>query len=58
MADRLREELSIEAELVRGRGGVFVVSVNGACVARKTYEGFPSPEEVVEAVRAALEGGA
>ena len=41
-------------ELVRGSGGIFLVEVDGAVVARKTPErGFPSEEEVVEAVRAA-----
>jgi len=52
----LRSELGVEAELVKGRGGIFVVSVDGRMVARKTLDGFPSPEDCLEAVRAALSG--
>lgn len=43
------------AELVKGGGGIFVVSVEGTEVARKTpQKGFPSEAEVVEAVQRAL----
>lgn len=50
----LRQELGIEAELVRGGGGIFKVSVDGTLVARKTLDGFPTPEACLEAVRVAL----
>jgi hypothetical protein len=39
---------------VKSRGGIFLVEVDGAAVARKTAaKGFPSNEEIVEAIRAA-----
>ena len=54
MAEVLKAELHIEAELLPGDRGIFEVAVDGAVVARKTIDGFPSPEQVVEAVRAAV----
>ncbi|TNE91113.1 MAG: selenocysteine-containing [Deltaproteobacteria bacterium] len=53
-AAALQEELGIDATLIKGRGGIFEVKVDGRLVAKKTYEGFPTEDEVVEAVRAAL----
>jgi selenoprotein W-related protein len=47
----LREVLGVEAELLRGSGGIFEVRVDGNVVARKTLDGFPTPEQIVEAVR-------
>jgi selenoprotein W-related protein len=52
--DVLRERLGVEAQLERGHGGVFEVSVNGRVVSRKGPMGFPMPDEIVEAVRTAL----
>lgn len=46
----LREELGIEAELVKGHGGIFTVAVDGEIVAKKTFTGFPTEDEVVHAV--------
>ena len=56
MADSLREELDIEAQMIPGHGGIFVVSVDDVPVARKTSNGFPTPEQCVVAVRQALAG--
>ena len=40
---------------MKGSGGVFLVEVDGKPVARKTTErGFPTEQDVVEAVRSAL----
>ena len=50
----LREELGIEATLIRGHGGIFTVAVEGTVVARKTWDGFPDTEEIVRAVAKAL----
>lgn len=50
MADALREELGVEAILKTGHGGIFTVAVDGVVVARKTFSGFPSEEEVLNAV--------
>ncbi len=39
---------------MKGSGGVYTVEVDGRLVARKTLDrGFPSEQEVVEAVRTA-----
>jgi predicted Rdx family selenoprotein len=54
VADVLRQELGVEAEMVRGSGGIFVVSVDGAPVARKTMDGFPTPEACLAAVKQAM----
>lgn len=53
----LREKLHIDAQLVKGSGGIFEVAVDGKIVAKKTLAGFPLPDEIVEAVRAALGDG-
>ncbi len=55
MVEKLREELGIEAKLVRGHGGIFTVAVGDEVVAKKTWAGFPSEAQVVEAVRRAME---
>lgn len=44
----------MEADLVPGSGGIFVVAVDGKTVAEKGLTGFPSEQEVVKAVSAAL----
>ena len=44
----------MEAELVPGSGGIFEVAVDGKVVAKKGLTGFPSEDEVVKAVGAAL----
>lgn len=54
MAEALADTLGIDAELKRGARGVFTVAVDGNVVARKTLDGFPTPEACVEAVRKEL----
>lgn len=54
----LREELGVEATLVKGHGGIFTVAVDGQVVARKTWTGFPSEDEIVQAVAGRIEGQA
>jgi len=44
----------VETELVQGRGGIFQVAVDGRVIAEKTFHGFPSDEEIVDAVAQAL----
>ena len=46
----LKEELGLEAELKQGSGGIFEVSVGGAVVAKRGFSGFPTEEEIVQAV--------
>lgn len=55
--DLLREELNVEPRLIKGHGGIFEVRVGDAVVARKTFSGFPTEHEIVQAVAAALPGG-
>lgn len=52
----LREELGVEARLLRGHGGVFEVRVGDALVAKKTFDGFPTEDEIVRAVAGAIGG--
>jgi selenoprotein W-related protein len=49
----LREALDIDVELIKGRGGIFEVAVDGTVVVKKTLSGFPDEAAIVAAVRAA-----
>jgi len=52
LAAELAAELGIEAELIRGGGGVFDVTVDGERVFSKRETGrFPEPGEVVARLR-------
>ena len=44
----------MDAKLVAGSGGIFEVAVDGKVVAKKGMGGFPTEQEVVKAVGAAL----
>jgi predicted Rdx family selenoprotein len=49
--------LSVEAVLVKGAGGVYMVDVDGAIVAKKSLDhGFPTEQQVVAAVQSHLKG--
>ncbi len=50
----MKEELDVEAILVKGHSGIFEVAVAGKVVAAKGRSGFPSPAEVVDAVSRAI----
>ena len=53
MAAEIKKELGIDSEIVRGSGGIFVVSVDGKTIFSKREEGrFPSEREIVEKLRA------
>ena len=54
MADLLRRELGVEAELVAGGRGEFTVWVGEKVVAQKGWRGFPTDEKILAATRAAL----
>lgn len=54
MAEALKDALGVEAELISGDRGEFTVRVNGAIVAGKTMDEFPSQEECVRAVQQQL----
>lgn len=51
----LRVELGVEAELSKGSNGVFVVTVGDDVVAKKTLDGFPTTDQIVASVKAALD---
>ena len=48
----MREEVCVEAELVRGDNGVFDVVVDGECIFSKHSEDrFPEDEEILAKLR-------
>lgn len=52
MAAELKQAFGVEAELVRGSGGIFDVVVDGKKVFDKHKAGrFPEPGEVVKALK-------
>ena len=44
----------MEAELIKGSGGIFEVAVDGTVVAKKALGQFPSEQAIVEAVSKVL----
>ena len=57
MAAELKRETGLDAELRVGSSGEFTVWLDDKLVAEKKFGRFPSPEDVVEAVKAALPPG-
>jgi predicted Rdx family selenoprotein len=54
LAQEIRRELGVEAELVKGDNGVLDVVADGALVFSKDRDGrFPAPGEIAKAIRAA-----
>lgn len=55
MADLIKNALCLDSvELVSGHRGEFSVWVGERCVARKSADGYPVENDVLEAVREAL----
>ena len=53
MAAEIKKELKIDSELVRGSGGIFVVTAGDKQIFSKKDEGrFPSEKEIIEKLRA------
>jgi hypothetical protein len=50
----LKEELGVDAVLVKGHSGIFQVAVAGKVVAAKGRDGFPSEQDIIEGVSKAL----
>ena len=50
MAELLKEDLDVDANLVEGARGEFSVRVNGKIVIEKKDDNFPLPERCVDAV--------
>lgn len=48
----LKRELGVEAQLIKGKKGIFDVIANGKLIFSKHAEGrFPDDDEIVEALR-------
>ncbi|HZP87748.1 MAG TPA: SelT/SelW/SelH family protein [Burkholderiales bacterium] len=54
LAAALDAKLGLEAELVAGTGGIFEVSVDDKVVVKRARTGFPTEEDVLTAVAAAV----
>ncbi len=54
MAAELKRELGLDTTLVVGSSGEFTVWLDDKLVAEKQHGQFPSPDDVVAAVEAAL----
>jgi hypothetical protein len=54
VAALIKDEFSLDAELVEGKRSEFTIWVGDQLVAEKSLKGFPSDEVVVARVRAAL----
>lgn len=52
--DVLRDEFEVEADLIKGSGGIFEVAVDGIVVSKKTFFGFPSEDDITQTVGKAL----
>jgi hypothetical protein len=50
----LKRELELDAQLEHGPSGSFEVSVDGKAVAGRSRSGFPTEDEIVNAVADAL----
>jgi hypothetical protein len=58
VADLLKTELGIEAELQQGKPGEFTVLVNAEVIAKKGFLMLPSDQKIIDAVKQALDSGA
>jgi hypothetical protein len=56
VAELIRRELGVEAELVEGKLGEFTVWVDDQMVAKKGWLRFPSDQGVLSEVRQILSG--
>jgi hypothetical protein len=54
VAELIQHELGEEVLIEKGDRGEFTVWLDGAVVARKTLDGFPSDEACLSALQAAL----
>jgi selT/selW/selH-like putative selenoprotein len=52
LAATIKQQLGLDAKLVRGSGGIFVVTVDNEQIFSKAEEGrFPSEKEIVDKLR-------
>ena len=57
MAALIKAELGVDSELMEGGRGEFSVWVGDQVVAKKDFDGFPSDEDALAAVKRALTPG-
>lgn len=50
----LTRKLGVHPEVVKGSGGIFTIAVDGIVVSAKVGGAFPTDDEMVEKVQAAL----
>ena len=56
LADKIKKQLKVEVELIRGSGGVFEIFVKGIKIYSKKETGeFPVEEEALTLIKKALE---
>lgn len=53
-ASLLNEKLNMNSTLIPGKGGIFEVAVEGKTVSKRTRSGFPTEDEIIEAVSAEM----
>jgi selT/selW/selH-like putative selenoprotein len=52
LASAIKKSVGLESELVRGSGGIFVVSVDNRTIFSKKESGrFPTESEIIETLR-------
>jgi hypothetical protein len=54
VAAELKKSVGVDAQLLRGGSGEFTIWLDDKLVAEKKNGQFPSPDSVVEAVKAAM----
>ena len=52
--DAITNKLGVTPEVVKGNGGIFTIAVNGIVVSAKEKGVFPTEDEIVQKVSAAL----
>ena len=57
MAALIKAELGVDSELMEGGRGEFSVWVGDKVVAKKDFDGFPSDEDALAAVKRAVTPG-
>lgn len=57
MAALIKAELGVDSELMEGGRGEFSVWVGDQVVAKKDFDGFPSDEDALAAVKRAVTPG-
>ena len=55
LAEKIKNQLSLETNIIRGSGGVFEITLNGQLLYSKKATGeFPSDAQAIELIKAKL----